>query len=195
MALSIASIVEGHGEVQALPVLLRRFQSIANPPEPVDIQPPIRMHSESFFDLEKLARYLQIASADPADRHLILLVRDADEACPVQVSARIQGLLRDHAHLNILTVVTQTEYESWFLAAIPSIAGTRKLPSNLVRPENHDSIRGAKEWLSRHMGTSACYSETIDQPAFSATIDLDQARENPSFRRFQDRVLAFLRGD
>ena len=49
------------------------------------------------------------------------------------------------------------------------------------RPE---SIRGAKEWLSRHMERGRCYSEPVDQPKFAARFDLEAARALPSFSKF-----------
>ncbi len=194
MAASIATIVEGHGEVKALPVLLRRLQVVAEFSDYLDIQSPIRIPADAFFDSNKLSKYLEIAIADREDRHLVLLLRDADDECPVEVANNILAIVAEIAKVEVLVVVAKCEYESWFIAAAPSLAGKRGLPNDLSVPGNHHSIRGAKEWLSRRMGQRRTYGETVDQPAFSGLMDLNMACANPSFRRFHDRVLAFLRG-
>jgi hypothetical protein len=161
----------------------------------VDIQNPIRIPAEAFFDRKKLSRSLNIAIADREERHLVLLLRDADEECPVEVAGRILRAVDSISEIQILVVVAKCEYESWFIAATPSLSGKRGLPDDLSVPANHDSIRGAKEWLSSKMGHRNKYGETVDQPAFSQLMDLEMACANPSFRRLYDRVLAFLRGD
>lgn len=193
--MSIATLVEGDGEVAALPVLLRRFVAIANPPDSIDIQPPIRLPSEAFLDPAKLLRMLRIAEADREERHLTLILRDADDHCPVALAARISGAIAEAIlGADVFIVVAQSEYESWFIAAAPSLAGKRGLPENLDCPGNHEAIRGAKEWIADRMPVNRKYHETRDQPAFTQAMDLTLARQNRSFRRLHDRVLAFLRG-
>ena len=195
MALSIATIVEGHGEVKAIPVLIRRLQGIAEYYDFLDIQSPIRITADAFLDSKKLSKYLEMAIADREERHLVLLLRDADDKCPVELASAILGAAAGLRMVDVLVVIAKCEYESWFIAAAPSLAGKRGLPDDLSTPENHQLIRGAKEWLSSKMGQRRSYGETVDQPAFSELMDLDMARANPSFRRFHDRVLAFFRGD
>ena len=194
MAASIATIVEGHGEVKALPVLLRRLQGVAEFNGYLDIQSPIRIPADAFFDSKKLSRALQIAIADREERHLVLLLRDADDDCPVELAKNILSFVGEIDKVEVLVVVAKCEYESWFVASAPSLAGKRGLPDDLSVPANHHSIRGAKEWLSSRMGQRRSYGETVDQPALSELMDLGMACQNPSFRRFHDRVLAFLRG-
>lgn len=194
MAASIATIVEGHGEVKALAVLLRRLQGVAEFNGYLDIQSPIRIPADAFFDSKKLSRALQIAIADREERHLVLLLRDADDDCPVELAKNILSFVGEIDKVEVLVVVAKCEYESWFVASAPSLAGKRGLPDDLSVPANHHSIRGAKEWLSSRMGQRRSYGETVDQPALSELMDLGMACQNPSFRRFHDRVLAFLRG-
>ena len=59
-------------------------------------------------------------------------------------------------------------------ASAESIAGSRTLARDLVAPPDPESIRGAKEWLGRHM--QASYRPTADQAAFSARLDMRLAR-------------------
>ncbi len=74
------------------------------------------------------------------------------------------------------------EYEAWFLAAASSLAGQRDLPADLADHPAPETPRGCKEWLSSRLPAGRGYSETDDQPAFTATFDLDRARTAaPSF--------------
>ena len=43
-------------------------------------------------------------------------------------------------------------------------------------------------WLSNNMPTGLTYRETIDQAAFASRIDLEQARQCPSFDKFMREV-------
>ena len=124
-------------------------------------------------------------------RRLLMIANPNEE-----IATRIHSAVGVADHLNIIVVVAKAEYESWFLAAAPSLAGGRGLRIDLQSPEDHESIRGAKEWLNPNMvRPNQRYGETIDQAAFTEIMDLDQACRNASFRRLYDRILAFLRGD
>ena len=80
-------------------------------------------------------------------------------------------------------MLAHCEFETWFLASAESIAGQVGLRSDLTAPENPESIRGAKEWLQRHMPHGRKYSETIDQPRLASIFDLKAARRSPSFKK------------
>jgi len=76
------------------------------------------------------------------------------------------------------------EYEAWFLGAASSLAGKRDLPQNLQNHPAPETPRGCKEWLTDKMPLGRAYQETLDQPAFTATFDLDLARDTcPSFAK------------
>jgi hypothetical protein len=45
----VVSIVEGDGEVQALPVLLRRLSGWLTPEAITTVEPPIRVHRDKFI--------------------------------------------------------------------------------------------------------------------------------------------------
>ena len=72
------------------------------------------------------------------------------------------------------------------------IAGSRTLARDLVAPPGPESIRGAKEWLGRHMQTP--YRPTADQAAFTATVDIPSARRrSASFDKLWRAVSALWR--
>jgi hypothetical protein len=169
--------VEGHGEVKALPVLLRRLEP-AHRFETWRVSPG-KIFGGDWSQFEQAAGYARRQSGD--SKILLLLDTDCERSrCPRDLA---RGLLADavsHAQqLPVGLVLAECEFETWFLAAAVSLRGKRGLPNDLSPPANL-RIRGAKEWLSRKMRQR--YSETLDQPAFAATMDLRVARARcPSF--------------
>jgi len=57
----IAVIVEGHGEVQAVPVLLRRIAEEVAPGVALTVARPMRVHRDRVLQKAELERYLDIA--------------------------------------------------------------------------------------------------------------------------------------
>ena len=91
----------------------------------------------------------------------------------------------------IATVLAKCEYEAWFLASIESIAGSRTLSGDLAAPPAAESVRGAKEWLSRRMQVP--YRPVADQPALTARFDMALARRRAqSFDKMWRAVSALL---
>lgn len=61
--ISVASIVEGDGEVAALPVLLRRLSDWRTPGVPVTLLKPIRVHRDRFLRRDdEFRRHLLLAA-------------------------------------------------------------------------------------------------------------------------------------
>lgn len=88
--ISIASIVEGDGEVAALPILLRRLAAELEPFVVVNALPPIRVRRDRFLNKdEELRRQLLLAASKCGDDGWILIVLDADDDCPRQKGADI----------------------------------------------------------------------------------------------------------
>lgn len=190
----IVAIVEGHGEVAAVPILIRRIAAVASPGVHVDVPPPIRIKRQRFLQANELERTVELAArqSGPAGRILILL--DADRECPKdlapKVLARAQQARGDRA---IRVVLAKPEYEVWFLAAASSIAGHRGIGPATTAPANPESIGNAKGWLSRRMHAGRSYRETLDQPALTTVFDLGAARgASPSFDKMWRDVAALL---
>ena len=183
--IAIASIVEGDGEVAALPVLLRRMGEWLTPSIGINLSRPIRVRRDRFLNRdEEFRRYLLLAAAKCGDNGWILVLLDADNDCPAtlgnQVLERARLLV---PHRRISVVLANREYEAWFLAAADSLHGKRGFTFD--NPQNFDPERprNAKGWLGNRMITGT-YRETTDQPNFSAIMNLQQAQENSrSFRK------------
>jgi hypothetical protein len=170
----IAAIVEGHGEVESVPILLRRL----NPA--VTVTRPIRMPKHRMLNRPpELERNLSIAAASlgPGTRGGLLVLLDADDDCPAGLARRFGPADRTPAGRDVAVVVATCEVESWFLAAAESLRGLRRLPADLAPPASPEQIRNAKGWLQDWRVDGRAYSETIDQPALAARFDLDLARQ------------------
>lgn len=183
--MKVAAIVEGDGEVAALPVLLRRIGEWRTPEIIVQVVTPIRVRRDQFLHREKeFNRHLLLAAGKCGEDGWILILLDADDDCPASLGKTIWERARAIVpHRPISVVLAKREYESWFIAAAESLNNQRGFvvsPSEIFDPE---TPRDAKGWIRARMG-SGVYGETTDQPAFSARMDLQQAFERSrSFRK------------
>lgn len=184
---TLVSIVEGDGEVAALPVLLRRLGEWLTPNGymALEVATPIRVRRDRFLNKdEEFSRYLSLASDKCGERGWILILLDADDDCPATLGkAILTRARRAQPHRPISVVLANREYEAWFLAAAESLHGQRGFelgPGEAVDPE---VPRDAKGWIGSRM-TGGKYREITDQPAFSARMDLELAsRRSRSFRK------------
>ncbi|MBX5460105.1 MAG: DUF4276 family protein [Steroidobacteraceae bacterium] len=181
----LVSIVEGDGEVAALPVLLRRLSEWRTPGLYVEIPTPIRVRRDRFLNRDdEFRRFLLLAAAKSGTDGEILILLDADDDCPAELSREI--LDRTEAclgHRRTSVVLANREYESWFVAAAESLHGYRGFVFNAPEHLDCESIRDAKGWLKTRI-EGGSYGETTDQPAFSARMDLIRAFERSrSFRK------------
>lgn len=185
--ISVMAIVEGDGEVAALPVLLRRLNGWLSPVQQVHICHPIRVRRDQFLQRQDIfARQLSLASKMCPQPGWILILLDADDDCPkscaAAILARASAVLPDRA---LSVVLANREYEAWFIAAASSLDGRRGFAAPARLPDA-ESLRGAKQWLSKQI-VSGAYHPVLDQPAFSAAMDLQQARDGSrSFRKLCD---------
>lgn len=181
----VASIVEGDGEVAALPVLLRRLAKSRTPNVFADVLPPIRVRRDRFLNREDdFRRYLLLAAAKCGDHCWILILLDADDDCPAESAIRILERARACVpHRRISVVLAKTEYEAWFIAAAQSLHGHRGFVFDPAEDIDAETPRDAKGWIRSRM-TGGGYGETTDQPALSARMDLQQAFDRSrSFRK------------
>ena len=74
----VAPIVEGDGEVAALPILLRRIGAWLSPEVPATIAKPIRVRRDRFLNRdEDFRRHLLLAAAKSGEGGWILVVAAA----------------------------------------------------------------------------------------------------------------------
>jgi hypothetical protein len=178
----IACIVEGHGEVQAVPILLRRLASTLDPALSLTVEQPIRITKSKLLQAGELERAVELAARKVDGAGAILILLDRDEDCPATLGPALLGRARAvRGDVPIAAVLAKPEFEAWFLAAAESLRGRRGMRDDLESPVHPESVRGAKEWLAERMTSDRHYVETLDQPALAALFDLEAARRADSF--------------
>ena len=184
MPIRVALIVEGHGEIDAAPILVRRIAAAIDPSLTVDVRPVLRVPVSRLMRSGELERQVEFAGRAVGRDGAILVLVDADgkDACPAIDGPALLARARSaRSDLHTSVVLAKKEFESWFLAAAESLRGVRRLPDDLQPPKSPEEIRGAKEWLSRQMPRHQPYAETTDQAAMTQAFDMTQARTADSF--------------
>jgi hypothetical protein len=189
----LASIVEGHGEVEALPALVHRIARSVSFAGILRVNPPIRVKSGSFLtDNDYFRKQAALATAKAAQvGGSVLILLDCEDDCPgVLGPALLKKAHAVRANVDILVALAHREYETWFLTAARSLRGLRGLPEDLDPPPVAEGIRDAKGWLSARMNDA--YDPITHQLEFTKQFDLEQARANQSFDRLCNWIRRFL---
>jgi len=188
----IQPFVEGHGEVQAVPVLLRRFQEQSGI-YPMEILRPVRSPRSDFLDEIRLRNLIRRTLIQrPCEALLILL--DGDDDCPRELAPRIENWTSAEAGgIPSAAVILQREYESWLLASLEALRGVRGIRTDATSVSDPESIRGAKERLKANM--LGAYAPASDQAALTALFNMEAAyRACRSFRRMVSAFGKIARG-
>lgn len=191
----IATIVEGHGEVDAVPVLLQRILVELAPPVWPELLRPYRVGRDSLIrpgGVEATVEGLLRRSPEVTG---LLVLFDADDDCPAVVGpGLVRRVTAARPDVQAAVVLANREFEAWFLAAASSLAGRQGLSEGLIPPPDPEGIRGCKEWLSKWRPGGAPYKPRQHQPGLAQALDLSMARRNsPSFAKFWrdvERLLA-----
>jgi hypothetical protein len=192
---SIACIVEGDGEVQAVPLLIRRIAAEAFPELQINvISPPIRVSRDKLMKAAELERAVELAARQVGPAGAISVLIDSDDDCPAIVAADLRRRARAaRGDFPISVVLAKREFEAWFLAAAVSLRGRRGLRTDLAPPRVPEEIRDAKGWLRDQMPAGRKYRETLDQPALAAVFDLTAARSSGSFDKYYRDVIGLIK--
>lgn len=195
----IVPIVEGDGEVKAVPHLLRRVLGEHCRRYDVRIQRPINSHGGGGIRKD-IKQFLKYAKKYPeCDAVLVLL--DSDGDCPRSLAA---DLARSATEFNmdvpVAIVCAHHMYEAWFVASLDSPSG-EKIRCKLALSEDAEyegdveSIRSPKRWIEVRMTRNKSYKETVDQAGLSDFIDIEHTRRRSrSFRRFCHAVEELVEG-
>ena len=191
--MKIQTIVEGHGDVEAFPVLLRRLISEAQAWK-VDVGRPIRKRRHQLVRKEELGPAVQLACMQP-ECGAVLILFDGDADCPAELGPTVQAWAAASAgDIPCGVVIAHREYEAWFLAALESLRGQRSIRDNAAPHSDPERPRGAKEQLEARMRPGTSYLERTDQPAFSAIFSLSEAyRGSRSFRKLVSSFASLVR--
>ncbi len=181
--LRIAIIVEGDGEIAAVPILLRRLGEQFGRAGQIEVVNKMRIPANRLTKVGELERAVDFSARKLGGIGGIFVLLDTDDDCPAKLGPSLAARARAaRPDLPVALVLAYREFEAWFLGSASSLAGFRGLPSDLCDHTAPESRRGCKEWISAQMPPRRGYQETDDQPAFTARFDMHRARRNcPSF--------------
>lgn len=189
----IQPIVEGHGEEQAVPVLLRRLLTELGVYD-VAVKRSLRCpKNQMTADEAAFKRMLTLARFD-LDVSAVLFLFDADNDCARTFVPAMRRWADETAPgFPCAVVMARREYEAWFLAAITSLRGQRDIHVDATYPGDPEAVSDAKAALRAFMPPNRKYSETTDQAALSQLFDFGQACQGAaSFRRLVQEVRRLL---
>jgi hypothetical protein len=196
--LRVAPIVEGHGEDAAIRILLQRIWAEVLSGDYLEVIKPIRTKRTKITGKAELARVIDLAAlklgSESTSQSLILILLDAEEDCPKDFVPQFLRIARElRADMDIACVLANPEYETWFVAAAPSLGVYLKLAEDEESPPAPEGTRNGKRWIqSRFRGVK--YSPSVDQPAMTAAMDLLQCRAKcPSFDKLCRELEARMR--
>ena len=188
----ILPIVEGDGDLKAVPLLLRNLVTLHGLHE-TQILPP---HKRG--ELPKVAagfdNYFRMALKENA---AILLVLDFDCeycGCPIHEAEKLyhraQGI-RSNWPFKIAFLVK--EFESLFLAETQAATNVLALPPNTEFPDIPETIRDTKGWLSKALPKGSSYKPTVHQAKITAHLNFEKLRETSSdFRHLENALLHLI---
>lgn len=190
----IAPIVEGHGEVQAVPILLRRLLAEVSPLDQLHLNPALRVKAGSFTnDADYFKKYIELAArkAKPRQNSCVLILLDCEDSCPAGLGPQLLEKAKAcRSDVTIIVALPYREYETWFLAAARSLRGVCGLPANIDPPNDPELLRDAKGWLAARMGQP--YNEPDHQPRLTDKFAFEEAMVVPSFARMIRKLRDFF---
>ena len=192
----IAAIVEGYGECEAVPILIRRIARTIDPGFVPKVFPPLRIPASRIMKEGETERSVDFAARKLQGQGGILVVLDCDwdNGCPAMDGpALLKRAMDVRKDLPIAVILAKREFEAWFLAAAESLRGKHGLPNDLQSPARPEDIRGAKEWLSDKMPYGRSYAQTTDRPAFTDLFDMSLARRGDSFDKCYREIEKMLK--
>ncbi|HUN37488.1 MAG TPA: DUF4276 family protein [Trebonia sp.] len=193
-SLTIASIVEGEGERDALPVLLRRIAAEVGVKNLV-MPKPQRERRGNITRGGGIEKAVSAAAARVQGAGGILVLIDADADCPARLGPDLlQRAKAAQPGARISVVLAMHEFEAWFLAALPSLAGRERFPKKLSQVRNPEFYQDCKGELERFLPNRQSYRPVPDQKPLASIFDMTMAREHAeSFDKFY-RDIAWLLG-
>jgi hypothetical protein len=190
--MKIISIVEGDGDKQAVPLLLRRLLETFH--QRFDVEPSAKNANGSLNLLKQggIEKFLAYCVKDSADAVLILI--DADGDCAIQRAAALAVRAEKmNLRIPVAIVCAKCEYEAWFLTSLAVLVEKGKLKPETTYEGDVEALRDVKKWLSAHMKPGSAYKETINQAAWTTYIDFTLAHQRSrSFRRLENALKQLL---
>lgn len=179
-------VVEGHGEDGAAPNLVTRLWSDLQLPFVVWDPRPIRWNKlTSAAGVAQLCEILR----NKREHDRVLVLRDDEDGCPRDSGPELASWLRQaRLPYPAAAVMMYREFETLFLASLPSLAGKPLVdPNGIQRPGivsgasysgNPEVRRDAKGEVSHFMTDGRRYKPTTDQLALTRHLDFELLRQS-----------------
>ncbi|HYO13217.1 MAG TPA: DUF4276 family protein [Thermoanaerobaculia bacterium] len=198
--LCVLPIIEGHGEDGSIRTLLQRIWTELLDGEYVEVLKPIRVNRYKVVQSEELGRVVNLAAAKlreatSDDPSMILILIDAENDAPCVLGPDLLRRAREHrGDVDISCVLANVQYETWFVAAAPSLGDHLDLSGDTKLPESPEAARLGKAWIKKRI-RGIKYSETVDQPSMTKAMDLSLCRsKSPSFDKLCRELEVRLNG-
>jgi hypothetical protein len=194
MAKLIVPIVEGKGEVKAVQSLLARwFKQERKRYEFKIAEGKSANGRHNLLKPGGIESFLGFARNEKAVGCVVII--DSEGDCPVIIACDLAQRARQ-LNLPFPTVIVcaHCEYETWFLASLPTIAQQHEhLPDNLTYTKPVEDKRNVKGWFTDQMPPGRAYKETQDQPRMTEWIGFNLARtRSRSFQRLEHALEELL---
>jgi hypothetical protein len=190
----IVPLVEGDGDVMAVPLLLRDALARLQRWD-FEIARPRNAHGRgNLTKQDGIERFVRLCLKEP-ERDAILILIDADADCAATIGLDLAIRVRAvRSTVPIVIVLAKREYETWFVASIQTIAGKQLagrpgITAEAIPPEEPEAVPNPKAWLSQRMPPGRAYKETEDQAPMTSSLDFQiVANSCRSFRRLLNAV-------
>lgn len=188
---AVACVVEGHGDVKAMPILVRVLAEKAGVFDLSVLQPHrcprTRLIAHGPVAGPDLNRVMRLQAGRVGNSGALLVVVDADDDDPSDIAPIIQEVAADLACATIPVVATR-EYEAWFLAALQSHP---LIHDGATWPGDPEKPRDAKGRLAERMVTP--YKEVLHQARLTAAMSLEEAAQARQFAILQSSFTHWLK--
>lgn len=182
----ILLIVEGDGDVRAAPVLTRRILQERFGRYDIAIKSPQR-RGDIHAVKRGFSKFAQVAMLEQVP--VLWLLDCDDDDWQVCLSALSDLANNEHLPYPLSFAFIVKEYESLFLAEQNCLKQAFRLKESPIFDRSAESVRGAKEWISKHLPIGTSYKETVHQEKLSAQLSLDKlALNSPSYQRLEQTL-------
>lgn len=176
--MKLGLVVEGDGEVAALPILIRRH--LHENREIYDLEVARPKNSKGRGNLEApggVERYAQHAAL-PDDVCGVLVLCDADNDMVCEFGPAMQARAAAAVHAKPVTVtLAVSEFENWIVASSETMG-------ELEAPETEDFERLSAEPVIRRWRHPRSYVKPLHQPSYADQLDFELVSSRcPSFAR------------
>lgn len=187
--MNLLPVVEGYGDAQAVPALMRNTL-YANEIFDVHVLKPYRLGELTAIKRD-FPRHYQLISGEGEP---VFWVLDCDDGCAKDEVAALRTMAGNLGHLAPIEFsFVVKEYESLFLAERHALVAEFPALANVPFPNDPEAIRGAKEWISRQLPIGIAYKPTIHQRDITVRMELGSLRaSSASFRHFEKALLRLV---